>query len=170
MNSIITKIDNSSTSGSINENFDDKKVSEEKMLELLKLVYYERKSIKQCASYLKINYNSAKKVIKNFRKNKITIDTKEDEYEKLICGLKPENKEESLRKRPINVTKSMPIVQAPSAQTPENTFFSQLMLEIQNVGDQLKSLSNEVVQNQDTLRNLIFYTNQIVQNLEQNKI
>ena len=43
------------------------------MSTLVKLVYKDKKSIKQASKYLNINYNMAKKIIKNFRKNQLTF-------------------------------------------------------------------------------------------------
>ena len=43
-------------------------ISEQKSIELLKLIIYEKKSIKQSANYLNINYVLAKKIIKKFEK------------------------------------------------------------------------------------------------------
>lgn len=41
---------------------------------LLKLVYKDKKSIKQASKYLNINYNCAKKIVKNFRKNQLPFN------------------------------------------------------------------------------------------------
>jgi len=84
----MNKKDNTfSTTGSVSEGREEAKVTDEKMLTLLKLVYYERKSIKQSSKYLKINYNSAKRIVKNFRKKKIVIEDPE-KLENLVDDLK----------------------------------------------------------------------------------
>lgn len=66
----------------------EKRVTDQKMVELLKLVHYERKSIKQASNYLKINYNSAKRIIRNFRLNKLQLtdfpSAKYEQYENLL--------------------------------------------------------------------------------------
>lgn len=59
---------------------DDKKLSKDKIISLLKLVYYEKKSIKQSARYLSINYNTAKRIIKQFRKNKLNLENENPQY------------------------------------------------------------------------------------------
>lgn len=63
-----------------------KYVSEQKSIELLKLIIYEKKSIKQSANYLNINYVLAKKIIKKFELKKLhftNVSTK-NEYVNLI--------------------------------------------------------------------------------------
>jgi len=52
------------------------------MVALLKLVYYERKSIKQASNYLHIKYNTAKRIIKKFRRNQINLDKSDLEEER----------------------------------------------------------------------------------------
>jgi hypothetical protein len=74
-----------STTGSSSENKEELRTKSEQSLALLKLVYRERKSIKQSARYLKINYNSAKRIVKNFRKGR--IQSPQNEHENLIDKL-----------------------------------------------------------------------------------
>jgi hypothetical protein len=66
----------------------ENKLTDQMTLALLKLVYYERKSIKQSSNYLNINYNTAKRIIKNFRRNKINLESGNiDKYNNLIDDL-----------------------------------------------------------------------------------
>lgn len=115
-----------------------RRVPDAKISQLLKLVYYEKKSIKQASKYLKINYNSAKRILKQFRKGKITIE-KELEYEErmqshnnigLSCYEKMEN-----RKAPCTI----------------DGFLS----EFQVAHTKLFLLTREINENQNTLRSLI---------------
>ena len=55
----------------MNEKTGIKKLSESRIIELLKLIVYERKSIKKSSEYLNINYISAKRLVKKFEKNKL---------------------------------------------------------------------------------------------------
>ena len=103
----MNKIENF-TSTFESESICDEKVSDEKMLNLLKLVYYDRKSIKQSAKYLKLDYNTSKKIIKNFRKNKIRLEEKyEDQLENLINGVKnhEEKKDEPKERQKTEISK-----------------------------------------------------------------
>jgi hypothetical protein len=82
--------ENTSTT-SLTDN-DCNEVNDVKIMTLYKLVYHEKKSIKQASHYLKIKYNTAKRIIKKLRKNQISVDqskldvVKEKDYgsEKLV--------------------------------------------------------------------------------------
>jgi hypothetical protein len=56
----------------------NEKIADDKILDLLKLVYYERKSIKQSARFLKLDYNQSKKIVKKFRQKKLGIEIEEE--------------------------------------------------------------------------------------------
>jgi transposase len=97
-------IDTASTTSSNNLEFDQGKISlnnisRDTMLRLLKLVHFERKTTKQAANYLKIDYSTAKKILRKFRKNKIRVEDYEGKHTKLLKNLQKqeriENKEEN---------------------------------------------------------------------------
>jgi hypothetical protein len=119
------------------ESLCEEKVSDEKMLNLLKLVYYERKSIKQSAKYLKLDYNTSKKIIKNFRKNKIRLEEKyEDQLENLVNRIR-KSKEEKIE------------------ENEEFLKIQNLSEEISKMDSILKNLNSEIVCNQRVLSNLV---------------
>lgn len=141
----------SSTTESLHDyTSEDRKVSNTSMVALLKFVYYERKSIKQAANYLKINYNTAKRIIKRFRHNKIVLDSNDEKCNKLMKDLSP----------PSLVCPK--IVQKPVKPVDQNNFIAGLMKEISQVGNQLISLNQEIKQNQNTLHFLVNYTQTLV--------
>ena len=125
------------------------------MLNLLKLVYYERKSIKQSAKYLKLDYNTSKKIIKNFRKNKIRLEEKyEDQLENLINGAKNhgEIKNEEKERQETEV------------------YRIQIMTnEISKMNNMIQNLNSEIVSNQKVLANLISSTFNAVNYLKGSK-
>jgi DNA anti-recombination protein RmuC len=124
------------------ESLCEEKVSDEKMLNLLKLVYYERKSIKQSAKYLKLDYNTSKKIIKNFRKNKIRLEEKyEDQLENLINGIK-KSKEELTENKEEN-------------ENQEFQKIKNLSEEISKMDSLLKNLNSEIMSNQKVLSKLV---------------
>lgn len=149
----------SSTHESMSDLIEDKKVSNEKMVALLKFVYYERKSIKQAATYLSLNYNSAKRIIKKFRKNKIVLDNVKSGYEKLALDLKPKYEQKPIVQQPV-IEQVKPVV---VANTNTNTgngtgdVFGSMMTEISQLGTQLFTLNQEIVQNQQALQFLVSY-------------
>ncbi len=125
-----------STTGSCSEVREDMKISEDKTLALLKLVYYERKSIKQSAKYLKINYNSGKRIVKNFRRGRLPIAEKsESSYEPLIKGLK---------EKPVQ------------REVSPDSVCQKLQFQIRNYSTHLMSLNSEIQQNQMAM---MFLTN-----------
>jgi len=144
-----------STSTFESESICNEKVSDEKMLNLLKLVYYERKSIKQSAKYLKLDYNTSKKIIKNFRKNKIRLEEKyEDQLENLINGAKNhgEIKNEEKERQETEV------------------YRIQIMTnEISKMNNMIQNLNSEIVSNQKVLANLISSTFNAVNYLKGSK-
>ena len=130
-----------STSTFESESICNEKVSDEKMLNLLKLVYYERKSIKQSAKYLKLDYNTSKKIIKNFRKNKIRLEEKyEDQLENLINGVKNQEEKKNEHK---------------DRQETEVYKIEIMTKEISKMDNIVQNLNSEIVSNQKVLANLI---------------
>jgi hypothetical protein len=137
-----------STTGSSSENKEELRIKSDKSIALLKLVYQERKSIKQSAKYLKINYNSAKRIVKNFRKGR--IPSGESDFGKLIDELK-ERKDSNQNQDPGD-TKS-------PLYTPcedHSKKFSEVQKKILIYNHHLERLNYEIRQNQMTL---IFLTN-----------
>ena len=138
----------SSTANSFCESKDEGKVPNNKMVALLKLVYYERKSIKQSSKYLKINYNAAKRIIKNFRRNRISLDDEnESKYESLIDELRSQKKEKENEKEidkfsTINTNKA-------------DMMTSLIMNQVKQFDQQLRNLNDEINNNQSTLMYLM---------------
>lgn len=130
----------STTESSSDYSVEDRKISNETKLSLLKFVYYERKSIKQAANYLKINYNTAKRILKHFRNNKVVLDL--GEKQKLQKELAPIVK-------PIDPTQQI---------------LANLVKEITQVGSQLMSLNQEIKCNQNTLSFLVNYSQKAMMN------
>jgi molybdenum-dependent DNA-binding transcriptional regulator ModE len=96
-------------------------VTNKKMVALLKLVYYERKSIKQASNYLHIKYNTAKRIIKKFRRNQISLDKSE---------LEDHHEERSK-----------------CAASSERVVISKLLSEISCLSSTLKQLNNDIACN-----------------------
>jgi molybdenum-dependent DNA-binding transcriptional regulator ModE len=161
-----------STSGSLccENNFEERKISDDKMVSLLKLVFYERKSIKQSSNYLKINYNSAKRIIKNFRRNKIALDSGKNDIDQLVQGLKPKKKEstESLNTltsiHQEDLSKNLNKPQINTQQIQEQLMLSYMTKQISQLTNTLLNLNSQIKQNQNTLGWLINITNSFTQN------
>jgi molybdenum-dependent DNA-binding transcriptional regulator ModE len=92
-------------------------VSHKKMVTLLKLVYNERKSIKQASNYLHLKYNTAKRIIKKFRRNQISLDKTDAEEER------------------------------DRSASSERTVINKLLSEISYLSGTLKQLNNEIACN-----------------------
>lgn len=140
----------SSTEGSVCERRESSKIPNEKLLALLKFVYYERKSIKQASNYLGINYNSAKRIIKNFRKKKIPLS--------LLQKRERSNSESSAN---MNSSMTSEEMQSPITQ---NTFSPQdyLVSEIKKMTNQIQFLNQEINNNHNTLNFLASYTQSLM--------
>lgn len=83
----------SSTSGSASFNEGEKRVSRDSMLAFVKLVYYEGKTLKQAANAMKIDYVSARRILKKFRNNTINVDDYDSRCKTLIKDLTPKESE-----------------------------------------------------------------------------
>jgi hypothetical protein len=155
------KIENTSTTGE--ESFTERKrkyknsmgnsskMSEEKLLALLKLVHHERKSIKQCSKYLSINYNSAKRIVKNYRKNKLCFNKKKLDSEKIETKIK-----EYAIANPKD--KNFASLSEKSSIDNEKLIFEYLSTQINFFGCQLIMINKEIKQNQNILEYLFFQT------------
>jgi len=172
-----------STTGSVNENSnghseseEEIKVSNEKMLALLKLVYYERKSIKQSSRHLKINYNSAKRIIKNFRRNRISLDGEgESKLQDFVEDLRLKDKKNEEEKKFINPSQSHFLPQETCVDNLNignlgmdrngniisneglGVKFNSIIQTIENLDYQLRNLNCEIKTNHQTLVNLVNY-------------
>lgn len=125
-------------------------ISEQKSIELLKLIIYEKKSIKQSANYLNINYVLAKKIIKKFELKKLhftNISTK-NEYINLISFYNNKKKYHLLNQNNIyenfiinyKVTNELCIEQ-----------FYLLIKKFKDLKKLLTSLNNDIIYNQNML-------------------
>ncbi len=135
----MNKLENTfSTTESCGELAIDTYISDEKTLELLKLVYQEKKSIKQSSKYLGINYNTAKRLIKNFRKNKIDLGHKSmNSYLNIV---------EEISNKSLNNKSAL---QQDQANTNKNQkLFDVMMTQIKQYDIQLRMLNYEIKNNQ----------------------
>jgi transposase len=114
---------NDNTSSTTQDHDTNAPITNDKIVTLLKLVYYENKSIKQASNYLSIKYNTAKRIIKKFRKNKIELDTKATEKQ---------SKEEEYKKS-------------------ESVVIKKLLSQINHYTNTLKHLNLEIYNNKRTL-------------------
>lgn len=139
------------------KNCENYKISDDKVISLLNLVYYQRKSIRQTSKYLKINYNSAKRIVKNFRKNKLYMNKKKIDQNTFMTYLIKHNSDEN---KLATFHKENPLT--------EEATFNNLTSQIKAMSNQLISTHDEIKQNQKTLRFLLEYTNRIIEYTSKN--
>jgi hypothetical protein len=146
-----------------------KKVPDEKVVSLLKFVYYERKSIKQAAKYLDINYNSAKRILKQFRRGQISIEIEnETGTEDFMNGLKSYKNSKAKEIKGISVKKGVATTEKVNKVNKaipavnENSTFVNTIKEFQILSGQLHNLHSEIIQNQNALQYLINCTYKMV--------
>lgn len=144
----------STTFNSINEGFSNlqsRKVTNQQTIELLKFVYYERKSIKQAANHLRINYNTAKRILKKFRNRKDVLNEEKKDGNnspfsstKLIKSLRSSSTTVSHTLKGSNHNEGL-------EELEDINSLAALMGELRQVGSQLINLNQEIKQNQQTL-------------------
>jgi hypothetical protein len=154
-----------STTGSVSETKEEMKLTEEKSLALLKLVYYERKSIKQSAKYLKINYNSAKRVVKNFRRGRLP----KGHFGETILNPDVLCKTDSFQKESTNNTDFFYDSKSPQAQVTQKTY-EMIQNEIHMYSNHLHNLMQEIRQNQNSMALINNYLNRVSQTLSNSNI
>lgn len=124
------------------------KISGQASIDLLKLIFYEKKNIKQAAKYLNINYSIAKKIVRQFQKKRMCLEKEyNDEYNQL-------------RRHVDGNTKKHFIIQSNNYDTfiRKKESITGMDEKINEVAMLIKELSNEILQNQ---RLLIGFYNEI---------
>jgi transposase len=134
------------------------KITDEKTLALLKLVYQDKKSIKQSSKYLNINYNTAKRLIKNFRKNKVNLGHKNmDGYLNLVEDLEVKSFKSPYQEERKNINK-------------EQGFFGVVMTQIKQCDIQLKILNDEIKNNQMMMFYLTNCANRMIEAMKTHQV
>lgn len=121
------------------------KISDQNSIDLLKLIIYEKKNIKQSAKYLDINYPTAKKIVRQFQKKRMNLEKKyKEEYNEL-------------RRHVDGNTKNHFIIQSNNYDNfiKKTSNVNDLDEKINKIALLVKELSNEIMQNQRLL--LDFY-------------
>jgi hypothetical protein len=134
------------------------KITDEKTLALLKLVYQDKKSIKQSSKYLNINYNTAKRLFKNFRKNKVNLGHKNmDGYLNLVEDLEVKSFKSPYQEERKNINK-------------EQGFFGVVMTQIKQCDIQLKILNDEIKNNQMMMFYLTNCANRMIEAMKTHQV
>ena len=140
-----------STDGSLSEgnNSEIKRVSRDTMIALLKLVYFEKKTIKQAANFLKVDYNTAKRILRKFKRNTLNLNEFEGKFSKLARDLAPKSKSVSQISLTANIeTKNKLEV---NEDVKDVNLFNTVFNEIKNLNNQLSNLSQDIQRSQNTL-------------------
>lgn len=120
-------------------------VSDEKVLSFLKLIFYERKNIKQAAKYYNIKYITAKKLVRQFQHNRLVVEKKyQPEYKALFSFVQKKNKNHEMIQS-IHYNKFIGINKTYQEQEKE------INLKIRSITSFLQELHIEIIQIQELL-------------------